>query len=58
MYENLHDLLMSSDSVRQYFMKLPVRVQMTVHQRNDEIKSPEELHRYVDFLTKRQHSGI
>lgn len=53
MYDDLHDLLMSSDSVRQYFLKLPVRVQMTVHQRNDEIKSPEELHRYVDLLTKR-----
>ena len=53
MSQDLHELLMSSDTVRQYFMKLPVRVQLTVHQRNDEIKSSEELHRYVDFLTKR-----
>lgn len=53
MYEDLHDLLMSSDTVRQYFMKLPVRVQMTVHRRNEEIKTPDELRRYVDFLTKR-----
>ena len=53
MYENLHALLMDSDSCRQYFLKLPVRVQMTVHRNNDEIRTAEELHKYVDFLTKR-----
>lgn len=52
MYQDLHDLLMNSDSTRQYFMKLPVRVQMTVHQQNDEIKTAEELHKYVDHMTK------
>ena len=52
MYRDLHELLMSSDSTRQYFMKLPVNVQLTVHRQNDEIRTPEELHRYVDRMTK------
>ena len=52
MYQNLHDLLMNSDNTRQYFMKLPVNVQLTVHQMNDEIKTPERLQKYVDHMTK------
>lgn len=52
MYQDLHELLMSSDSTRRYFMKLPVNVQMTVHRRNDEIRTAEALHRYVDHMTK------
>jgi len=52
MYEDLHALLIDSDSCREYFMKLPVYVQLTVHQRNDEIRTEEELHKYVDLMTK------
>ncbi len=52
MYQDLHDLLMHSDSTRQYFMALPVRVQLTVHQQNEEIKTAEALHKYVDHMTK------
>mgnify|MGYP006875884232 CR=1 FL=1 len=52
MYQDLHELLMGSDSTRRYFMRLPVRVQMTVHRQNDEIRTSEELHRYVDHMTK------
>ena len=53
MYDDLHDMLMNNDTIREFFLKLPVRVQMTVHQRNDEIKTAEELHQYVSFLFKR-----
>lgn len=52
MYRDLHELLMCSDSTRQYFMKLPVNVQLTVHRQNDEIKTAEDLHQYVDHMTK------
>ena len=52
MYRDLHELLMSSDSTRQFFMKLPVNVQLTVHRQNDEIRTPEELRQYVDRMTK------
>lgn len=52
LYQDLHELLMQSDSTREYFMKLPVRVQMTAHRMNDEIRTPEELHRAIDHMTK------
>jgi hypothetical protein len=52
-FSDLHDILVHSDSTRQYFMKLPVRVQMTIHRRNEEIKTIEELHQYADLITKR-----
>ncbi len=52
MIRDLHELLMGSDRVRQYFMKLPVRVQLTVHRQNGEIRTEEELRRYVDHMTK------
>lgn len=52
MYQDLHELLMSSDSTRRYFMKLPVSVQLTVHRQNNEIHTAEALHRYVDHMTK------
>lgn len=52
MYQDLHDLLVNSDSTRLYFMKLPVCVQLTAHKQNEEIKTAEELHKYVDHMTK------
>jgi len=52
MKNDLHALLMNDDNTRLFFMSLPVRIQMTVHQENDNIQTPEDLHRYVDFLTK------
>lgn len=52
MYRDLHELLMNSYSTRQYFINLPVNVQMTVHQQNDQIKTAEELHQYVNHMTK------
>lgn len=54
MYQDLHELLMNSSSTRQYFMKLPVSVQMTLHQQNDDIRTANELHQYVDRMTKIQ----
>lgn len=49
---NLHTLLAEDSDARSFFLSLPVRIQMTVHRENDTIKTPEQLHRYVDFLTK------
>lgn len=57
MYEDLHALLINNDSCREYFMKLPVHVQLTVHQRNDEIRSEKDLHKYVDLMTKINKNG-
>ncbi|HEX3037820.1 MAG TPA: hypothetical protein VHO94_02360 [Oscillospiraceae bacterium] len=52
MANDLRTLLMNDYDLRAFFVTLPVRVQMTLHQENDNIKSAEELHKYVDFLTK------
>lgn len=52
LYENLHELLLHSYSTREYFMKLPVRVQLTAHQMNDEIRTAEQLHQVIDRMTK------
>lgn len=52
MYTDLHELLMCNDRERQYFLKLPVHVQLTIHQKNDEIKTAMALHRYADLITK------
>ncbi|WBY64504.1 MAG: hypothetical protein ACFWUD_03570 [Thermocaproicibacter melissae] len=52
MYRDLHEMLMLNDNTRQYFMKLPVRVQMTAHDMNDEIHTEEELHHLIDRMTK------
>jgi hypothetical protein len=52
LYRDLHEMLMLNDNTRQYFMKLPVRVQMTAHDMNDEIHTEEELHHLIDRMTK------
>ena len=43
-YDNLHDLLMASSSTRQYFLSLPVKLQLSLHQHNDYIHTAQELH--------------
>lgn len=52
MYADLHEMLMCNDKERQYFLKLPVHVQLTIHQKNDEIKTTMALHQYADLITK------
>ena len=53
MAENLTDLLMEDDNVRRYFISLPVRVQMPVHNENDRIHTERQLRDYVALMTKR-----
>lgn len=57
MYKDLHDLLMNNDSCREYFLKLPVWEQLTVHRQNDEIRTEEELYNYIDLMTKMKPKG-
>lgn len=44
-YDNLNDLINSSSSSRRYFLSLPVKMQLSLHELNDYIHSAEELHR-------------
>lgn len=57
MYKDLHDLLMNNNSCREYFLKLPVWEQLTVHRQNDEIRTEEELYHYIDLMTKMKPKG-
>lgn len=50
-YPNLSQLLLKSSSSRQYFLSLPVAVQMELHSLGEYIHTAEELHRY-EALTK------
>ena len=53
MAKDLHDLLISDDEIRRYFISLPVRVQMTIHHENDRIRTEQQLRDYVAHMTKR-----
>lgn len=49
---NLQDLIRRSSSTRQYFLSLPVEMQMKLHARNDHIRTAQELRLNVSFLEK------
>ena len=51
-YENLNQLIGKSSSSRQYFLSLPVSIQVELHKYNNYIHTAAELHRYVDTLAK------
>lgn len=52
LYRNLNDLLNHSASSRQYFLSLPVEMQLQLHQYNDCICHLHQLHQYVYLLSK------
>lgn len=54
-YENLHDLLISSRSTRQYFLSLPVKLQLSLHNHNDYIHTAQELHLQASMIEKYEH---
>ena len=49
--DDLHDLIRHSSSTRRYFLSLPVGMQMDLHEKNEHIRTAEELHRFVDYLS-------
>lgn len=53
-YENMQHLILSSSSTRQYFLSLPVKTQMILHEYNPYIHTAAELHRYVAILENLQ----
>ncbi len=58
-YRNLHSLLQSSRSSREYFLSLPVKTQIALHQMdassNGAIRTAQELHRTAGLAQKTQH---
>lgn len=55
-YNNLHALIQGSSSTRNYFLSLPVAVQIILHEQNDYIHTAEELHTHAENIMKYQMS--
>lgn len=53
-YDNLHELIFSSSSSRQYFLSLPVEIQIILHEQNDFIHTLFELRRNAEYVMKKR----
>lgn len=53
-YNNLQDLILHSSSTRQYFLSLPVSLQLTLHEYNHHIHTAADLHFLVNFIQKNE----
>lgn len=51
-YQNLQDLINGSQSSRDYFLSLPVALQLSLHGYNESIRTAADLHRYTDMVRK------
>lgn len=51
-YDSLHDLIYKSSGSRQYFMSLPVKMQLELHEHNAYIHTAADLHMRVELIEK------
>lgn len=49
-YRNLQDLILHSSTTRQYFLSLPVPLQLALHEQNSYIRTAADLHFYADRM--------
>lgn len=49
-FQNLNQLIQRSSSTRNYFLSLPVKTQIELHEHNEYIHTAEELHHLVNQL--------
>lgn len=49
-YKDLQDLISHSSTSRQYFLSLPVPLQLALHQYNASIHTAADLHLRVDII--------
>lgn len=49
-YKNLHELIFSSTSSRNYFLSLPVDMQLKLHEHGDYIHTAAQLHRRAEQI--------
>ncbi|MFQ9516608.1 MAG: hypothetical protein ACLRZ9_12395 [Eubacterium sp.] len=52
MAENLMELLKNSSSTRNYFVSLPVQLQVMLHEQHSYIRTSAQLHLISDILQK------
>lgn len=48
--KDLHDLIFTSESTREYFLSLPIPMQLRLHERGQHIHSAEQLRQHVHQL--------
>ncbi len=51
-YSNLQDLIQNSRSSRAFFLSLPVKHQMQLHEYNDYITTAQKLHDMANYINK------
>lgn len=49
-YKNLQDLISYSSTTREYFLSLPVSVQVALHKYNSNIHTAADLHLQADII--------
>lgn len=55
-YQNLNELFQHSSSSRQYFLSLPVEIQLQVSEYGTDIHTAAQLHETVRLVKKHQHA--
>ncbi len=55
-YADLHALISQSSSTRQYFLSLPVSLQLSLHRHNDYIHSAADLHIRAAAMERYEHA--
>lgn len=50
-YTNLQELLAHSSTTRQFFLSLPISLQLILHDYNSSIHTAADLHLYADILS-------
>ncbi|MGI6255668.1 MAG: hypothetical protein ACOYJZ_08550 [Acutalibacter sp.] len=51
-YHDLHALLDSSSSTREYFLSLPIDLQIKLHQKKELVHTADDLHRLALILRR------
>lgn len=51
-YDNLQSLIENSSSSRHFFLSLPVKMQIELHEHNDYIHSAHQLHYLADSIQR------
>ena len=55
-YDGLKQLINNSNSSREYFLSLPVKMQIELHMSNDFIHSAADLHKFAENSERYHHS--
>lgn len=57
-YHDLQDLISHSSTAREYFLSLPVPLQLALHEHNASIHTAAELHFRADIIGHNREKGF